>query len=76
MTITEAFSRSATEDKPVHCPKSRARKHANDCLCRGTGWVKACLTCSGSGFNPVMQQVCVGCGGAGAMSFALPKTAA
>ena len=72
MTMSEALSRSAAEGRTVHCLGSNAKKHAGDCLCRGTGWVKACTTCDGSGFNPKMQQVCAACGGKGAVTAAAP----
>jgi hypothetical protein len=65
---SEALSRSATEHKSVHCQKTKAKHHPQDCICKGTGWVIACTTCSGSGFNPAMQQVCATCGGCGAMT--------
>ena len=72
MSENEAYARSFTEDRPVRCQKSQAKRHYPDCLCKGTGWVKACATCGGSGFNPLMQQRCCDCGGQGALSVPTP----
>jgi hypothetical protein len=68
--VTEVLSISSTFGWKVRCPFSDAEKHMGKCVCRGTGYVKACEKCGGGGWDAVASMPCRDCGGAGAHSVA------
>lgn len=67
-TISEALAVSALEKRTVPCPFSASKKHAGNCVCRGSMKVSACDKCAGSGWDAVKDLRCQACGGCGAQT--------
>lgn len=65
-SVSETLAIASLKKIAMPCPYSNAEKHPGMCVCRGTGKVKACATCDGSGWNRASNKPCSGCGGTGA----------
>lgn len=68
-SFTEVLATSARTGREAQCPFSNAdlKKHPSTCICKGTGKIKACQTCHGSGWDAEKNRKCQGCGGQGAL---------
>lgn len=70
MSISEVLSQAAVTQETIKCPRNGA--HSTKCVCLGTGFIKACVGCEGSGWNARMQKVCGPCGGTGMRTASKP----
>lgn len=66
-TVTEVLTISHLKDRQTECLFGGKLPHSRKCICAGTGFIKACDKCAGSGWNGAKNAACGVCHGRGAV---------